>query len=460
MLCRVGWAAFTACAALGAGFAVGCGGGSNGTGGSTSTTSETSTGGTGTTGTGSNTGGSSTTTSSSSTGTGGTGAMGGPFTSKGTSSYEAQTSIAASTKGAVVASWIGFFSDNTSAIGYVVSRDSGATWTMPKYVSAPGGRLSSNPVVAADGQGRFYLAWLGFRVATPSDEHVYLSKLDEATETFPAPVVASDDGAATTRDFDKPAIAVDANDNVLLSWSDFTNPATPVLTFARSADGATFTRSTIAGGAGFGNLGYLCLDATSGPSAPIYLVHLAVGATLSLEKSTDEGKTWQSSAVPAVDVVFQNPTCAVHGNDVWVGYASGMAAPSPSFNAPGDAVFVARSPSGGGSFDTPVSVTGAPGTQLYLFPQLIAAPNGKLELVYYEGVDAMPAKLTRATSADGATWTRAPLADPGTFTLDRTIASWLGDYLGLASAGGSSFVSFTENTENKAHIGFKKVAAP
>ena len=444
--------------------AVGCAWGCGGSGGETTGTSTTTTGagGEGTTTTTGGTGGTGTTTSSttSSTNTGGTGPVSGPFSSKGAASYEAQTSLAASSKGAVVAAWIGFFADNTSSIGYAISRDAGATWGAAKYLSSPGGRLASNPVVAADGQGRFYLTWLGFRVDNGPDEHVYLSKLDVTADTFADPVIASDDGTSTTRDFDKPSLAVDANDNVLVTWADFTNPAAAALTFARSTDGATFTRSTIASGAGFGNLAYVCVDASAGPTAPLYVVHLAIGATITLEKSTDQGQTWTPSLVPAVNVVFQDPTCVARGNDLWVGYASGMSAPSPSTNAPGDAVFVARSTNGGGTFGAPVSVTGAPGSQLYLFPHLTGTPGGKLEIAYYEGTDGQPAALTKGTSADGAAWTTAKIADPGTFTLDRTLASWLGDYLGIGSAGGSTFVAFTENTQNKAHIGFVKVAAP
>lgn len=438
--------------ALGVAAVMGCGGSGGGAGGSASTTSSETT--TTTSGGG---GGTGTTTS---TGGGGTGPVGGPFTSKGGTSYEAQTSLAASSKGSVVAAWIGFFADSTSSIGYAISRDAGETWSAPQYIASPGGRLASNPVVAADGQGRFYLAWLGFRVASGPDEHVYLARLDTTATSFADPVIASDDGTSTTRDFDKPSLAIDANDNALLTWADFTSAATPALTFARTADGTTFTRSTIASGASFGNLAYLCVDASAGPTAPLYVVHLAVGATLALEKSVNQGMSFTQSLVPAANVVFQDPTCVARGSDLWVAYASGMAAPSPSTNAPGDAVFVARSTNGGGTFGAPVSVTGAAGSTLYLFPHLVGTSGGKLDLAYYQGTDGQPAALVRATSTDGAAWSTAKLADAGTFTLDRTLASWLGDYLGAGSAGAASFFSFTENTQNKAHIGFAKAAAP
>ncbi len=460
----------------------GCGSDSTSTTTSGESTTSTSTSGTGggTTGTGSSSGGaggagvsvsssasgtdgSSTSSTSSASGTGG--GAGAPFTSIGAASYEAQTSVASDAKGAVVAAWIGFFADNTSGIGYAVSRDAGATFTPPAYVKAPGGRASGSPVVAVDGQGRISLAWLGFTFDSMNpDEHVYLARLDNATETFGAPAIASDDGTSTTRDFDKPSITIDAKDDLLITWADFTGSGmgTPAsLTLARSSDGATFKRSTITADASFGNLAYLCVDAAGGPTAPLYLVHLGAGGTVTLRHSTDQGLTWQTlPAVPATNVIFQDITCAVHGSDLWITYASGTAPFQNGKNTPADAVSVLHSANGGTSFDAVVTASsGAAGAQ-YLFPRLARSPAGSLEIVYYEGTEGNPAALMRATSKTGATWTSSKLADAGTFTLDRSLASWLGDYLGVAATDKGLFSSYTENTQNKAHIGFVHVAAP
>jgi len=434
--------------------------GTGGTGGGSSTAASSTTGSSGTGGgtTGSGTSGS----SASSTGTGIN--PGAPFTSQGDASYEAQTSIAADSKGGVVAAWIGFFADNTSAIGYAVSRDEGKTFTPPAYIKSPGGRFADNPVVVADGQGRFSLAWLGFRYDfNAPDEHIYFSRLNAATETFPDPIVASDDGTSTTRDFNKPAITVDGNDNVLLTWADFTgsNQGTPAsITLARSADGATFTRSTITNDSTFGNLAYLCVDRTAGATAPLYLVHLGPSSTVTLRRSTDQGVKWEILPAPATNVIYQDITCAAHGSDLWITYASGTAQFVPGNNTPGDAVSVVHSANGGNTFDAVVKASnGAAGT-LYLFPRITRSPLGALEIVYYEGTVGTAAKLMHATSPTGATWTVSKLADPGMFTLDRTIPSWLGDYLGLATTAKGLFSSYTENTQNKAHIGFAKITAP
>ncbi|MFT3770750.1 MAG: trypsin-like serine protease [Minicystis sp.] len=392
-----------------------CGGGSNETTGGGGSTSSSGSGGD------IGTGGGSSSSSSGSTGGGG-GAAAGPFTSKGTSSYEAQTSLAADSKGNLVAGWIAFFTDGTSAIGYAVSHDGGNGWTAPRYISSPGGRLASNPVLAADGQGRVYLAWLGFRVdAVNPDEHVYLSRLDAATDTFATPVVASDDGNGTALDFDKPSIAVDANDNVLLTWADFTGSGMgtpPSLTFARSADGTTFTRSTITADATFGNLASLCLDRGLGPSAPLYLVHLGAGGTVTLRRSGDQGKNWQILSVPATNVVFQDINCAAYGPQLWISYASGTAVFSPSQDSPGDAVSLIHSGNGGDGFEAPITVSNGPSGSQYLFPKLVFDPAGDLHVAYYEGTVGSPASLQLATSANGGPWGVKLLGPAGTFTID------------------------------------------
>lgn len=438
-----------------AAWAGGCGGDDESGTSAAATTTSTGTGGGATTGTGggdatTGTGGGATT----GTGGGGGGATG-PFTSLGSTSYEAQTSVAVNADGDVVVAWIGFFMDNTSAIGVAISRDGGQTFTPPTYLDSPGDRLTSNPVVAADGQGRFYVGWLGFRpdFAAP-DEHVYLARLDKDATTFGAAVIASDDGASVTRDFDKPSIAVDANDNVLLTWADFTgfSSGTPAsITFARSSDGTSFTRTTVTSDASFGNLASLCLDTSQGPTAPLFLVHLGPNGTVVVRKSTDQGATWPQFVGIGQSVVFQDPTCVAKGDEVWVAFATGTALFDPTLESPGDTVEVAYSSNGGMSFVGSLPAADAPGQQ-YLAPRLVSDGAGGFVLAYYEGVVGSPASLFVSTSPNAASWTPTNVGSAGTFTLDRTLASWLGGYLGLAANASGTHVSFTENSQGKAHI--------
>lgn len=449
----------TVCAMLSALVTPGCddGGGNGASTTSSSSTSGGAGGGNGGAGGGANTGGE-----------GGTAGTGGgtnmPFTSEGPSNYESQTQIVADTKGNLVAAWMAFSTNGDSAIGYAVSRDGGLNWTAPKTIASPNGRLASNPVLAIDGQGRTTLAWLGFALDFNNpDEHIYASRLDPQTETFGTPVIASDDGTKTTLDFDKPAIVVDANDNLLLTWADFTgsNMGLPAsLTFARSVDGQTFTRSTVTADATFGNLATVCLDRSQGPTAPLYMVHLGANGTVTLRVSTDQGQTWQLRSTPAMATLFQDITCVANGQTLWVAYASGNGGFMPGYDTAADSVMVMRSKDGGMTFDMPVAAAKPAAGEMMLYPRIARSASGKLGVVYYQGKVDAAANMVLASSMDGSTWSTSPVANTGTLTLDRTIASWLGGYVGFAIAGEKGYVTYADNSANKTHVHYAEIALP
>lgn len=438
----------------------GCGGDDTGTGGTGGTTATGGTGGSTSTG---GTGGS-TSTGGSGGSTGGTGGVvGGPFSSKGTTTYETQTSIAADQNGNLVAVWIGFSANGDSGVGYAVSHDGGAHWTEPRLAATPGGRFASNPTVVADKQGRFTVAWLGFKVdfANP-DEHVFVARLDGATDMLGTPLIASDDDGGTTYDLDKPEIKVDATDALLLTWADFTGSGagTPAsLKFARSTDAQTWNRVTVTNDATFGNLASLCLDTSAGAGATLYMVHLGANATVTLRTSVNQGQSWELRPTPAASVVFQDPTCVVKGTELHIAYAAGSAVFTPGEDSPGDSIYVMRSGNGGTTFDAPVKVSSD--AKLYLYPRLARAASGKLHILYYEGDgDGQPASVALSSSTNGAAWTASPVADAGTFTVDRTIASWLGAYVGFATNGAKGYATFAENSSNVSHIAFAEIGLP
>lgn len=458
-------AAFASVLALGAGGCDGKGdtgdpGGSGGIGGAAGTSQGGSAGDAGSGAGGSGPGGS---------GPGGssTGGSGGDsaFSSQGKSSYETQTSLGANTTGTVAAAWIAFADDGASSIGYAVSRDGGAHWTAPQIIESPDGRMASNPVIAVDKSGVVILAWLGFRFDfNMPDEHIYVARIIDQTDTFMPPVIASDDGSSKLRDFDKPALTLGADGELLLTWADFTGsgmgmPAS--LVYAFSSDGASFQQVTITNDNTFGNLAFLCLDTSLGKTAPLYLVHLAANGGVALRTSVNQGQSWELRPTPAANALFQDITCAVSGGDLWIAYAAGTTNPDFSKDSPADAVEVIRSKNSGVDFDPPVKASdGAAGVQ-YLFPRMLRAPTGKLEIVYYQGVVDADAQLALASSSDGETWTNKSFFATGTLTIDRTTPSWLGAYVGFATpSAGQGLVTYTDNSEGKTHIQFGKLVLP
>src|SRR5262249_3889780 len=132
-----------------------------------------------------------------------------------------------------------------------------------------------------------------------------------------------------------PWVTTDNADNVLVTWGDLGNfpdfSGANGLQFARSTDhGMTFSRTTIIAPTDgkFRNLAFPCVERTAA-NAPYYVVTTsgmarAAQEDIELHRSADSGATWAKTTTdPAADAVFMDPTCAAHGSDVFIAYASG-----------------------------------------------------------------------------------------------------------------------------------------
>src|SRR5262249_21153394 len=146
----------------------------------------------------------------------------------------------------------------------------------------------------------------------------------------------------------------------------------------------------VSGGSANRNLMFPCVD-SSAANAPYYVTYFAQQQlsprSVALRRSDDGGTTWMApSANPAATGdVFQDPTCAVHGTDVWVAYAVGTAGFNGMTTPAATSVAVGHSADSGATFGNSVTVTnGATGTS-YLNPYLVRTPGGKLEMIYYQG---------------------------------------------------------------------------
>jgi hypothetical protein len=374
---------------------------------------------------------------------------------------ESETHVASDGNGNLVAAWIGI-NQFTSTNGYAISHDHGGTWSCAKHVDSPpngtNNRESSDPVVAVDSSGRFFMSWVGFQrdaQQNPTDMHVWVSALPAGGTTFGTPVEVSNPTNTTLQD--KPWVTVASDDSVLVTWGDLGNlpdfSGANGLQFARSADhGATYTRTTLAPPTDgkFRNLAFPCVDRAGGAYYAVTTAGMARAAQLSVElwRSADSGVTWAKPATDAAtDAVFMDPTCAVHGSDVFITYPSGSSPFNTSSSPQATSInFVhAHDAAGTITFDAASTVATGPSGTFYLNPQLARTAQGTLEIVFYSGVPNMPGALEHAHSTDGTTWTREMLAMPGTFTLDRTARTWLGDYIGGFAADGFLYVSYADN---------------
>jgi hypothetical protein len=425
-------------------------GGSGGTAGTGGSGGMAGTGGTGGTGGMAGTGG-----TGGMAGTGGTG--GNPFISHPAASIiEAETHLAVQNN-KIVAAWIGEFGGGPSSSGYRVSTDGGQTWlgATPNNVFSPNVGQASDPVVAADSLGNFYLVWIGYLQSgngSTHDEHIYVAKMAAGSNTFdgtPTGIidVSNQPSGNNGISMDKPWIVVDANDNIYVTWGEL-QPGM-VVRFNRSTDhGVTWGTPGVVGNTG--NLAYPCVDPTS-TTSPIYVTYFSfrLGSPVSIAKSTD-GVTFGTSATVTTGNVFMDPTCVVRGQNVWVMSDQGTAQQSPAMMPPATSVRVSKSTNGGTSFGTPVTVTNGPSGALYLIPQLNANAAGTLAVTYYEGTEGNPAVFKKALSSDGgATWTVSDISNAGTFTINRAgDAGWFGDYTGLTASGNTFYQVYDWNTLN------------
>jgi hypothetical protein len=350
----------------------------------------------------------------------------------------------------VVAVWNATVSASSSLIGYGVSHDHGVTWSVPALIAPPPCSFASDPTVAADSAGRFFLASLrGCR--NTNSFAITVAQLDPAIDQFGDPVTL-DTGLVV----DKPWVAVDAADGVLVTWN---NEAT--IRFARSTDhGGTFAQ-TIAFAPALGEaaqFAYPCPDPASA-QGPLSIVfnHDPGGSTpLSalLVQSLDEGASWTASTAQLPSGISANDaTCVARGSDLWIGCSQACGDPNTCEAA---AVELVHSADFGVTFSTPVSSSGSAGA--ILFPQVLVTSAGHVQTVAYVGADVSSGQLELADSSDdGTSWQRTTIANVGPLQ-SRGDPRGLGDYLGALTDDRGTNIVFVDNSGALSHISFANVS--
>ena len=381
------------------------------------------------------------------------------------SAVETETNLAVADNGYVVATWIGIQPTQHSHSGYAFSKNDGQTWMPPQKLEAPGGRTSSDPVVAAAPDSSFYLAWIAFQrdaQGNPYDMRVYVSKAAAGDTSFGAPQDIA--GAITSDAIDKPWVTVAPDGTVYVTWLDTGSQSknlSPRMRVAVSEDqGQTWNIYPIdSGQGGFRNLIYPCVDDVTGR---VYVTYHP-GGGIGLRWSDDKGKTWPGATAVASQSdpksMFDDPTCAAHNGEVWVTYGVGTDPFTETDNARSDQIRVAHSSDAGQSIaDRHFAEDATAGTK-FLHAQMAREASGALDILYYAGSDQNPdsagsVRLSQSTDK-GKTWSSSLVVKaPITFLSTRGDQRWLGDYIGLAVHSGKAYGSFADNTSGTSHVDF------
>jgi hypothetical protein len=385
---------------------------------------------------------------------------------------ETEVQVAVAPDGTIAIAWIAEGPADIW-IGYRFSTDGGATFSPIGRMQIPPGLAGSDPALAVDSAGNFYLSALGVHfVGTSADyTRVFVAKATSSTMTFAAPVEVVSSSQPML--YDHPKILVTAKGTVVLGFSqspvsaDGGPPTTSIGRVATSKDGQSWQVGTIVGPPSvlFANLFWFCEG--DGILYATYLESTALAGYIALRSSPDDGATWTASSTAvslATEIVSElDPTCVAHGSDVWIAYCT-TASPTTdpmNFLDSARAIRVAHSADRGNVVGTTrtAALDTAAGA-LGLMPVLVRESGGAFDVAYLTGSaegDTMGSMRYVREAADAGFAPSIAVDGPLTFTMNRSKTNWLGDYLGAVAFGNRLLIAYPMNAGGATHVYFRSM---
>jgi hypothetical protein len=351
----------------------------------------------------------------------------------------------------------------TSSTGVVSSGDDGVTfgapYTLPADMTVDANRAQSDPVVAVDADGRFYVSWVGYDPTAspnPNNMNMYVARSTNGGVTIDQLVMASPAGEWVTNTLlDKPWIAASpaADKTVYLTWARITQTTSDIRMTRSTDNGATWSVPITVNDSSVGaerNLAQVTVG--SDGLAVVVWMELAgnqFGDTANrivLQRFQLDGTPNGANVVVSGagdSPPFEDPSVASAPPNVYVGFISGTSR--------GDwDVRVAASLDGGGTFGPAVKVNDDPTCATHFHHQIGVAANGDVHAIWYDNRylvgnvfhASSPAAAAGAPLAFGANGFVNHASFP--FTTSRVTMGWLGDYLGLWLAGGEIYASWSD----------------
>lgn len=389
------------------------------------------------------------------------------------SGLETEVQLAVAPDGTIAIAWIAVSAGQADSwIGYRFSTDGGATFSAIGRMQIPTGLSGSDPALAVDGVGNFYLSALGVHfvgtspTANADYTRVFVAKAASGTTTFGAAVDVVSPPQPLL--YDHPKILVTAKGTVVMGFletqatADGGMPTMGVGRVATSKDGQTWQVGTIVAppAAQFANLFWFC-EGTDILYAT-YLEATQVSEYIALRSSANEGATWTPTSTlvstASETVAGLDPGCVAHGSDVWVAYATTAmpATDTVKWLDSAKAIRIAHSGDRGTLMDaTPIDALDTAAGALGLFPVLVRESGGGLDVAYLAGNSEGDTKGSMRyvrDAADAGFGSSIVVDGPLTFTMSRTMPNWLGDYLGAVVSGGKLLIAYPMNAAGATHI--------
>ena len=362
-------------------------------------------------------------------------------------------------RGTAVAAWIQLY--GTQSIGVVSSQDGGASWSAPSFLPLPTSidhnDAQSDPVVAVDSEGRYFITWIGFNGNTGAGFNVYVARSEDGGITFPDLFLAAPKTEFTTAAFlDKPWIAVGPDDSIYITWSAIVNPqGNAVIRIARSTDHGQSWSAPVTvtpDDSVFHNLAEVAVA----QDGTVYVANVELNASNFGDPANKIAlQRFSSALVPeggrivlskgADSPPFDEPSLAVDGNNVYVAFASGTAA--------GDwDIRVVASHDRGVTVLPSVKANDDASCATHLHPGVAVDGAGKLHVVFYDNRYLEGALMHTASAGTGTlSFAQNTFVNdkPFGFTTERNAIDWLGDYVGITAHGNHVYVVWTDPRVNQ-----------
>jgi Secretion system C-terminal sorting domain len=350
----------------------------------------------------------------------------------------------------VVAAWRDFrtgVNPPLRRIGYSYSTDGGLTWSVSQLTPQiiPTCQLSSDPAVATDSAGNFYIVTISLNDNTSNGEVWLFKSIDGGVNFDSAYHIASSPGTFedkeyVTTDF---STASPYYNNMYVSWTRFGTGSNIML--VRSTDqGVTWSNPVNVSNPDLNVQGSV---PAVGPNGEVYVAWYGYDFStenIYFDKSTDGGLTFGTNMVvsPCPNAWF--PSMAVdlsggqYNGNIYVTW-------NDERNGDGD-IFLSKSTDGGNSWSAAKRINDDPIGNLreQYWPWVSVSESGEINLIFYDtrntpNDNIIEAYLARSTDG-GETFTNELLSTEQSPTSIPNSDVRFGDYIGIDSYGGNIVV--------------------
>ncbi|MFZ1323513.1 MAG: sialidase family protein, partial [Ignavibacteria bacterium] len=359
----------------------------------------------------------------------------------------------------VVAAWRDFRQGVNPAnrrVGYSYSTDGGVTWSVSQLLDStvfPGFPRNSDPVVAVDTAGNFYIAV----ITVGQNLALAVYKSTDGGQTFPISTLVANNGTE-----DKEWMDTDFTpgspyyNNLYISWTRFSGNSGIKLTRSTNSGANWSDAVAIADPSSQGQGSDLAI----GLDGEIYVTWVGGTATLDyiyFDKSTDGGLSFgtdrviQQGSTPVIPITSSGVTFPSIDTDVSGGVNNGNIYLVWCDGRNGDAdIFLTRSTNKGANWSSPLRVNNDPVSngKMQCWPWIAVSDSGNIAVIFYDTRNTTANNIVEAflaVSTDGGlTFSNTPLSSVPTPTSQPNSDIRFGDYINIDYYGGKIVPVWTD----------------